>query len=266
MILIKAGGGRNLNWNGIAADIADLRRSVPVILVHGANAIRNDIAMRLGVPVRTVVSPSGVSSVYTDPEGLEVFLMAYAGVANKRVVACLQRWGVNAVGLCGVDGRLWQAKAKKDLYVMENGKTKLLRDNLTGRVENVNADLIRLLLDHGYVPVLCAPAISNEHEIVNTDNDGAAAIVAAAMGVRIMIYLFEAPGLLEDLERPDSLVPRIPRSAIQDYLPLARGRMQRKLLGAKRALEHGVMEIRFGDGRVERPVLDALAGKGTVIQ
>ncbi|MGB9006199.1 MAG: hypothetical protein WCB96_10785, partial [Candidatus Aminicenantales bacterium] len=76
MILVKAGGGAGLNWEGIALDLAELRPTVPLILVHGANALRNEIAARLGVPLRMVVSPSGISSVYTDREALDVFLMA----------------------------------------------------------------------------------------------------------------------------------------------------------------------------------------------
>ncbi len=197
MILVKAGGGEAVNWAGLAADIAEVRATEPVIVVHGAHALRDALAARLGVPVRKVVSPSGVTSVYTDEEALEVFLMAYAGVANKRIVAQLLRRGVNAVGLSGVDGRLWQATAKKDLLVRENGKTKLLRNNLTGRVDKVNAGLLRLLLESGYVPVISAPAISEEGEIVNTDNDTAAAVLAEQMGIERLVFLFEAPGLLE---------------------------------------------------------------------
>jgi len=266
VILIKVGGGPALNWDGIARDVAELQRTVPIVLVHGANALRNDLAARLGIPVRTVVSPSGITSVYTDQEALDVFLMAYAGLANKRLVACLQRHGVNAVGLSGVDGRLWEAKAKKDLLVRDNGKTKLLRDNLTGRVRKANAGLIRLLLDHGYTPVMSAPAISDENEIVNTDNDGAAAVMAAALGVKTMIFLFEAAGLLRDPEQPESLISRLPRAEIEAAMIYAKGRMQKKILAVKQAFESGVSEIRLGDGRGEHPVRDALAGRGTLIQ
>jgi acetylglutamate/LysW-gamma-L-alpha-aminoadipate kinase len=160
MLLIKAGGGKGINWEAVCRDVAEIQASRPVILVHGASTLRDEIAARLSVPVRTVMSPSGVTSVYTDAEAIEVFLMAYAGLANKRLVARLLRLGVKAVGLSGVDGRLWEAAAKKDLLVQAGGKTKLLRDNLTGRVEKINAPLLRLLVENGYVPVLCAPAIT----------------------------------------------------------------------------------------------------------
>jgi acetylglutamate/LysW-gamma-L-alpha-aminoadipate kinase len=264
MILVKAGGGAGLNWDGIAADVAALRPETGIVLVHGANAIRAGLAARLGVPIKTVVSPSGISSVFTDEEALDIFLMAYAGLANKKIVARLQREGVNAVGLTGVDGRLWEAKPKKDLYVVENGRTKLVRGNLTGRVEKANASLILLLLGEGYTPVVCAPAITAEGEIVNTDNDTAAVVLAAALGIEKMVYLFEAPGLLREADRPETLVPRVSRSEIQDCLPWAKGRMQKKVVAVQRALEAGVAEVAFGDGRTEHPVRDALDGKGTV--
>jgi len=265
MILVKAGGGKDINWDGVCKDVAEIRASEPVVLIHGGSVQRDELSERLRVPVRKVVSPSGISSVYTDAEGIEVFLMAYAGLANKRIVARFQAHGVNAVGLCGVDGKLWQAKAKKDILVREGGKTKLLKDNLTGRVEAVNAGLVRLLLDAGYLPVLCAPAISYENEIVNTDNDTAAAIMAERLGIEKMVYLFEAPGLLRDPDREETLVRRIDRFKVDDFLAFARERMKKKIMGVKRAIEGGVKAVYFGDGRIADPVKSALAGNGTVI-
>ena len=264
MLLIKAGGGRDLNWDGVCADIADLRAGEPVVLVHGASTLRDEIAARLSVPVRTVISPSGVTSVYTDREAIEVFLMAYAGLANKRLVAHLLRHGVPAVGLSGVDGRLWEATAKKDILVIENGRTKLLRDNLTGRVDKVNAGLLRLLIENGYVPVLCAPAISHDGEIVNTDNDLAAAVMAGALGITKMVYLFEAPGLLRDAGREETRIPRVDRDGLDEVMPFAQGRMKKKIMGVRKALELGVEAVYFGDGRIDHPVKSALAGNGTV--
>lgn len=266
MLLIKAGGGKGINWDGIVRDIAKLQPGEPIILVHGANAWRDELAGRLSIPVKKVMAPSGVTSVYTDDAALEILLMTYAGLVNKRVVAGLQRRGLNAVGLCGVDGRLWQARAKKEILVREAGKTKLLKDNLTGRVEKVNAGLIRLLLDNGYLPVVCAPAISFEGEIVNTDNDLAAAVMAGELGVERMVYLFEARGLLRDPDREETVIPRIDRGNIEEYMPYARERMKKKIMGVRQAIKAGVRAVYFGDGRRDNPVLNALAGYGTVIE
>lgn len=265
MILVKAGGGRGVDWDAVGRDIAGFGATEKFVIVHGASVLRDDIAARLGVPVRAVVSPSGVPSVYTDREAMEVFLMAYAGLANKTIVAALQRRGLAAVGLSGVDGRLWQATAKKDLLVREAGRTLLLRDNLTGRVDRTNADLVRLLVSNGYLPVVSAPAVSSAGEIVNTDNDWAAAVMAGDLGIRKIVYLFEAPGLLRDPDDPSSLIPHIPRARVGEAMAFARGRMKKKLLGVQRAIEAGVATVYFGDGRIPDPVRGALEGKGTVI-
>jgi acetylglutamate/LysW-gamma-L-alpha-aminoadipate kinase len=255
-----------LNWEGVCRDVASLAEGERVVIVHGASARRDEIAARLNVPTRTVESPSGVTSVYTDEAALDVFLMVYAGLVNKRIVALLQRCGVNAVGLSGVDGALWRAKAKKEILVKEGTKTKLLTGNLTGRVEGVNFELIRLLLDHGYLPVICPPALSHECEIVNTDNDTAAGVMAEYLGVKRMVSLFEAPGLLKNPDDEASLIRHIDMNRIEQFLEYGRGRMKKKILGAKLAINAGVEAIYWGDGRIDRPVLSALQGNGTVIR
>jgi len=266
MIVVKAGGGAGLNWDGLAADLAVAAAFKPIVLVHGAHSGRDALAEALGRPVRTVTSPSGVDSVYTDEQALDIMLMAYAGAANKRAVASLQARGLNAVGLCGIDGRLWEARAKKDILVRENDKVKLLRGNLTGRVERINTGLLRLLLEGGYVPVITAPAISAGREIVNADADTAAALTALGLGAEALVFLFEAPGLLRDPDRPETLVREVSRGELDGAAAFARGRMAKKMMGVRKALEGGVRAVYFGDGRDAHPLSSALAGNGTVFR
>lgn len=266
MYLLKIGGGKNINLNAICEDVAALiARGEKIVIAHGASATRDELATQLGVPTKTITSPSGVSSVYTDEKAMDVFLMAYAGLLNKRIVGALQKHGVNAIGLSGVDGRLWEAKRKEAVYAVEGEKTRLIKDNLTGKVQNVNSDLLRLLMDNGYVPVVCPPALSLEREIVNTDNDFATAVMAEALGIEEMIVLFEAPGMMKDIKDPGSLISTIKREDLENYLPFAMGRMKKKLLGTQNAFERGVKKIYWGDGRIAHPLESALAGKGTVI-
>ncbi len=265
MLLIKVGGGKTINWEGICKDISRLISKEKIILVHGASYWRDQIAEKLSIPVKTVVSPSGVTSVYTDEKLMEVFLMAYAGLVNKKFVAMLQSYGVNAVGLSGVDGRLWIAKPKKDILIKEDGKVKLLTGNLTGRVEKVNTELLNLLIERDYLPVICSPAVSSEGEILNTDNDLAIAVMAESLNIKKIVVLFESPGLLENPEDEKSLIRKINKEKIEDYFQFAKGRMKKKLMGVKRAIESGVETIYMGDGRLENPVFSALEGKGTLI-
>lgn len=266
MYLLKIGGGKGIHLNAVCADVAALlARGEQVVIVHGASATRDEIATRLGVPTKTITSPSGVTSVYTDEAAMDVFLMAYPGLLNKKIVACLQKHGVNAIGLSGIDGRLWEAKRKEAVYAVEGEKTRLVKDNLTGKVQRVNASLIRLLLENGYVPVVCPPALSLERDMVNTDNDFATAVMAEALGVKEMIVLFEAPGMLRDVHDPTSVIPEIRKETLNDFLPFAMGRMKKKLLGTQNAFERGVEKVYWGDGRIEHPIESALAGKGTVL-
>lgn len=265
MIVVKIGGGSTINWDYIGADIRALQKKDSLIIVHGASVKRDEIAKKLGAPTKVVTSPSGISSVYTDEKAIEIFLMVYSGLTNKQISALLLKHGINAIGLSGVDAKLWQAKPKKELLSKEGNKIKLLKNNKTGRVEKINTNLLKTLLENGYVPVISAPAISYEYEIVNTDNDWAAAVTAASMRAEKLVYLFEAPGLLKDYRKESSLIKHIPRDKISEYLKYANGRMKKKLLGAKKALELGVKNIYFGDGRIKNPISSVLKGKGTVI-
>jgi len=265
MILIKVGGGKNINWDFIAQDLLNLIKKEKLILVHGASSKRDEIAAKLKCPSQTVVSPQGISSVYSNQKALEIMLMVYAGLVNKQIVAKLQQYGLKAVGLSGVDGGLWRAKKKGEIYIKENGKIKLLKNNLTGRVEIINYNLINLLLKNDYLPVLCPPAITYEGEIVNTDNDWAISIMAGFLGISKIVVLFEAPGLLKNPKDEKTTIRRIKKEKINDYLLYAQGRMKKKILGAKKAFELGIKTIYWGDGRVKRPITKALAGKGTII-
>jgi acetylglutamate/LysW-gamma-L-alpha-aminoadipate kinase len=267
MLVVKIGGGSGTQIDPTVADLTEiLRTGRKVVLVHGASGDTNVLAERLGRPPRFVTSISGIESRYTDRETLEIFEMAYCGKANTAVVEAFQKRGVNAVGLSGLDGRIFEGKRKDTITILEGGKRKVLRGDYTGKVERVNAGLVTLLLDHGYLPVLCPPAASYEGEAVNVDGDTAAAQLAAAVKAEEFLMLSNVPGLLRDLADTTSLVTKIPAKAIDDFMPLAHGRMKRKLMAAAIALRAGVRRVILGSANIEKPVTSALAGHGTVIQ
>jgi len=267
MLVVKIGGGSGTQIEPTVADLSEiLRAGRRLVLVHGASGETNVLAERLGKPPRFVTSVSGIESRYTDRETLEIFEMAYCGKANKAVVEAFHKRGVNAVGLSGLDGRIFEGKRKETITILEGGKRKVLRGDYTGKVERVNAGLVTLLLDHGYLPVLCPPAASYEGEAVNVDGDTAAAELAAALKAEEFVMLSNVPGLLRDLNDPNSLVARIPAKAMDDFMPLAHGRMKRKLMAAAIALQGGVRRVILGGANIEKPVTSALAGQGTVIQ
>ena len=238
---------------------------IAVILVHGGSDETNQISTQLGHPPRFVTSTSGFTSRYTDRETLEIFAMVTAGKINTLLVERMQRFGVNACGLTGLDGRLMVAKRKDAIRIVENGRQRILRDDYTGKIETVNSALLKSFLDAGMIPVIAPLAISPEGEALNVDADRAAAMVAGAMKAEQLIILTNVPGLMRKFPDESTLITHLAKTGLEQALGFAEGRMKKKVLGASEALDLGVNKIIFADGRVEHPLLDALAGKGTTI-
>ena len=265
-VVIKVGGSAGINYDLVCDDVAALvRDGQPVVLIHGGSDETNRISTALGKPPRTLVSAQGYTSRYTDAETLDIFAMVYAGKMNTRIVERLQKRGIDAVGLSGLDGRLLEGPRKTSVRAVENGRQILVRDDFTGRVERVNAGLLRLLIGAGYTPVVSPPACSNDGEAINVDGDRAAAAIAAALGARQLIILSNVPGLLRNFPDEASLIPAVRYSELEQALSFAEGRMKKKVLGASEAIAGGVEQVVFADARLEGPVRAAMAGRGTVI-
>ncbi|MBI3954997.1 [LysW]-aminoadipate kinase [Candidatus Gottesmanbacteria bacterium] len=263
MIILKVGGGKDINWDHIARDIAGLKEQV--IIVHGANYLMKDTSARLGVRERIITSPSGHVSRHTDEKTMEILLMTYCGLMNKKIVSILQKHGINAIGLTGADGKLLLGVRKKAILSEIGGKVKVIRDSKTGNIKSVNTKLISLLLENGFIPVVTIPAITEEGELINVDNDRIVAMLAKELKVETIVMLFEAAGLLSDKKDASSKIDRIDKNEIEDIMKTTEGRMRKKLLGVKEAISYGVKSVYFGDGRIEKPLTSTLAGKGTLI-
>jgi acetylglutamate/LysW-gamma-L-alpha-aminoadipate kinase len=268
MIIVKAGGSAGINMDAVCSDVVSLlQQGEQVVLVHGSSHETNVISEKLGHPPRFVTSPSGHVSRYTDRQTLEIIAMVTAGRINKLLVEKLQQLGVNALGLSGLDGRLLEGKRKSALRIVENGKRKVLRGEYSGIIEKVNVDLLHMLLEAGYVPVVAPLAISHAGEAVNVDGDRVAAAIATALKAPTVVILSNVPGLLRDPGDETTIVSQIQLVHIHGYLErYARGAMKRKLLGAMEALHDGVGQVILSDGRVDQPLQHALAGHGTTIQ
>ena len=266
MLVLKIGGSTGIDYDLIADDVvAMVREGRQLVVIHGGSALTNEVATALGHPPQFVTSVSGFTSRRTDRRTLEIFEMVYCGQMNKGLVEKLQRRGVNALGLSGLDGRLWQGTRKAAIKVIDNGRRRVIRDDYTGRVEQVNVTLLKSLLDAGHLPVICPPAISFEGEAINVDGDRASAATAIALGAETLIILSNVPGLLENFPDEASLIGHIPAQKLDDFMAVAQDRMKKKVMGAQEALAGGLKRVIFADGRVEKPIRGALAGKGTVI-
>lgn len=262
-LVVKIGGGAGVATERIVGEIAQLvaagRR---IVLLHGGSDLTSTLAGRLGHPVRMITSPGGMVSRYTDAETLRIYMMAVAGQINSELVALLQQHGVNALGLTGVDGRLLLARRKPVVRcVTPEGRIRVLRDDYTGHIEEVNDALLRQLLDAGYMPVIAPLALSRDGECLNVDGDRAAAAVAAALSAQALVLLTNVPGLLQDPDDPATLIRAIPASQLVDVMEYARGRMRKKLLGAQEALCGGVSRV-----LIAASLQEALGGAGTAIE
>jgi len=262
MIIVKIGGGKEINIDGIIADLAGLDEQY--VIVHGANALRDKLAEDLGQPKQVLTSVKGYSSVYSDEKLLDVMMMTYAGLRNKRIVELCHRHGINAVGLTGLDGKMVRGKRNQGIRVYQGKKLKIVRD-FSGKPQSVNAPLLFLLLDNGYVPVLTVPIIDEHNTAINTENDDVVKVLQKVLKADTVINLIEAEGFLENKNDAASLIKSIPASELEAREQQVEGRMKRKMLAIKKLVEQGASRIIISDGRTDHPVTNALAGKGTVI-
>ncbi|MEM7194483.1 MAG: [LysW]-aminoadipate kinase [Pseudomonadota bacterium] len=263
MIIVKIGGGASLNLQGIVSDLALVNE--PVILVHGANVLRDEVAGKMGFEKQVLTSASGYSSVFSDEQALDAIMMAYSGLRNKRIVELCQQAGINAIGLTGIDGRLVQGKRNRGIRVIENGK-KMLKRDFSGKPQSINTDLLHLLLDNDFLPVLTIPIVDEDGHAINSENDDIVAVLQAAMNAEKVVQLIEAPGFLEDATNRDSLLKTMSRSELADRESQVEGRMKRKMHALNKMANASSATIFISDGRVSNPVAAALAGEGTTIR
>ena len=265
MITIKIGGSVvNDLHPSVVADIKKVVEQEEVILVHGGGKEVTKVTEQLGKEPRFVVSPGGVKSRYTDLETAEIFTMVMSGRISKTIVRMLQKNGINAVGLSGIDGKIIQADRKKKLIIMnEKGRKQAIDGGYTGKITQVNESLIETLLEQRYVPVISPVAISEDSEFLNVDGDRAAANIAGKIGMiarmhlpdNKIIFLTNVDGLLMD----EKLVDTLTLAKAKEILPQIGFGMEKKILAATEALEMGVTEAIIANGQRENPISSAIA-------
>ena len=263
-ILVKVGGSKGINYDLFVEDFSKFKKT---ILVHGGSSELNDISSKLDNPPNFIESVNGKSTRFTDRKTMNIFNMVYAGKMNKMIVEKLQKLSVNAVGLSGIDGKLVEGEKNKPYRVTQNGQKKVIRGDMSGKITNVNVSLLKLLIENGFTPVLCPPAISNENEAINVDGDKFASKIASKLKCQTLIILSNVPGLLRDPSDSTSVIKLIKLNEIDYYIEkFARGRMKKKLIGAKQAINAGVKKVILSGALQEKPISNAISGEGTVIE
>jgi acetylglutamate/LysW-gamma-L-alpha-aminoadipate kinase len=263
LIVVKIGGSilREVPPE-LVLDIKNVLSENQLVLVHGGGKGVTEIASKLGKEQEFVVSPTGFRSRYTDKETMEIFMMVMAGKINKQIVSALQRQEIPVVGLSGLDGFLVRAKRKKRLVIIDDrGRKRVIGGGYTGKVSQVNAPLLQILLENGYVPAIAPVAVSEEYEPLNVDADRTAANVAGALKADRLILLTDVEGLTLDGE----LVPKLAVSEVEEALPKIGGGMITKVYAAMEAIEQGVGEVVISSGVRKMPVSSSLNHEGGTV-
>ncbi|QLD85758.1 acetylglutamate/acetylaminoadipate kinase [Natronomonas halophila] len=272
-VVVKIGGARAVDPEGALADIGALKdEGTDVAVVHGGSTAVDDTLEQMGIDPEYVETPSGVVGRFTDEETMDVFKMAMAGLVNTDLVTGLQNQGIEAVGLSGVDGKLFYGPRKEAVRVVEDGKKKIRRGDHSGSIKQVNGDLLETLLDDGYTPVASPPMLGDNGEdadprnvAVNTDADRASAAVAAELG-GTLVSLTDVEGVYRDPDDSSTLIERV--ETPEEYAELkdaAEGFMGRKVMAATEALEGGASEVVVASANADQPIRSAVEGGGTHI-
>ena len=165
---------------------------IKVVLIHGGGPEINDVMQQMGK------SPEFVDGLrVTDKETVDIVQMVLAGKVNKTLVAMLESYGGNAMGISGIDGRIIEAEAKSKKL------------GFVGKVTNVNASPIFDLLNSGYIPVVSTVGCDRRGNIYNINGDTAAAHIAGALGAKRLILMTDIAGILTDKNNRNTLFPQL---------------------------------------------------------
>lgn len=207
------------------------------ILVHGGGVLASRMGSSLGIKPNMHNGRR-----ITDKETLDVVTMVYAGLINKNLVAELQSYGQNAIGLTGADGNVITS-TKRPVKDVDFG--------FVGDVTKVNTSLVETLLEQNIAPVFSAITHDNQGQLLNTNADTIASELATALAGkhRVGLYFcFDKKGVLMDADQPESLVPLINEEIFKKLLEdkVIHSGMIPKLENAFNALNKGVSNVWMG--------------------
>lgn len=258
--VLKIGGGDGVDH---AATIANLVERVQTgerwILVHGASGETNRLTEAYGYEVRTITSPGGHVSRYTDAHMIQIYAEA-AGTVNNELVQLLEHYDISAKGF-GTPSVI-QGQRKTAIRAIHNGRQMVIRDDYSGRITGVDTETILNTLSEGAVPIIAPIALGEEGEALNVDGDLVGATLANELNAERLLILSNVPGLLRDVNDSSSLIPQFPLHDLEDFQIYAKGRMKKKLIAAETA---HVPQTILADSRLENPIDAALNGGGTHI-
>jgi len=202
VFVIKAGGGVFGDVEAtrqLIEQVAILHQvGIRVVLVHGGGPQLTELSEALGVPTRMVQGRR-----VTDQRSLDVTSMVLNGLINTRILAICRELDIDAVGVSGVDAGLVRAH-KRPPVRMSDGE--MVDFGFVGDIDGVNAAVVGKLLDNGLMPVV-SPLSADQHgTLLNINADTVASAIGSALNAEKLIVCTGAPGILEKLEDPGSLI------------------------------------------------------------
>jgi acetylglutamate kinase len=257
-VVVKYGGAAMVREDLRDAVFRDLALltcvGVQPVVVHGGGPEINQWLARVGIEARF---RDGLR--ITDEATMEVVEMVLAGKVNKQIVNGLNQVGGRAVGLCGSDGNLIQARTHGDGSL-----------GLVGDVAAVNCAVIKPLLEGGYIPVISSVAPDAYGKVHNINADTVAGELAAALEAEKLVLLTDTSGILQDRQDPKSLIRQLSLSEARDLIGsgVVNGGMIPKTECCIRALAQGVAAAHIVDGRIPHALLLEVftkAGIGTMV-
>ncbi len=209
------------------------------VLVHGGGKVATQLSETLGIEPKLVDGRR-----ITDIETLRIVTMVYGGLINKNIVAQLQRYGTNAIGLTGADGDFIRAK-KRPVKTIDYGFVGDL-DDKSVRTQNLAG-----LLEAGFTPVFCALTHDGGGQLLNTNADTIASVLAVALAKvykTTLVYCFEKKGVLKDISDEGSLIREIDPESYEELkkLQVIHSGMLPKLDNAFSAIACGVSGVVIG--------------------
>lgn len=262
-IVVKYGGNAMLNddlKNKVLQDIVFLQcAGMRPVVVHGGGPEITRMLMQAGKKSEFV---SGLR--VTDAESVGIAEMALVGKINTDLVARLNTLGGKAVGLNGKDATLIQAK-KHLADVYENGEVNLVDIGYVGNVEKVNTELIDVLLNAGFIPVIAPTGVGAQGETYNINADSVAGEVAGALKAEKLLVLTDVRGIYSDYRDENSFISTLTFEKAQELIIRGKidGGMIPKVRACITALSGGAKKTHIIDGRAEHTILmEILSDKG----
>ena len=252
-IVVKYGGNAMISdelRKAVMSDIILLNLvGIRVVMVHGGGPEISDMLKRLNHSSHFV---DGLR--YTDEVTMEVVQSILCGKVNKNLVAQLNRLGGKAVGLCGMDGGLFQAVQLDEKY------------GLVGEITDVNPEPVFTALQSGYIPVVATVAQGTDADTTyNINADTAAAKLATALGAEKLILLTDIRGLLRDPKDEETLIHVVEVDDVAKLMEegIISGGMIPKMQCCVDAIQGGVERVHILDGRIPHSILiELLSDRG----